>query len=474
LPECSPWRFAVETKAVWAAALLVFALSAFHLGSHDDQSSWYVELVAHQSSLPLALAILLQDFRFAFADLFLKRALSLMMLALVAFGLYVWIAVPLLAWHETHDRNDVQAAVTVLALWIATALVYPKLHAAAEWLVDNVILRRTDFDAVRETIARAVEKEDQPARVLDIAATELAQAFGAEHSGWRELRAGDPLRAAVETGPGRALIFVPTVESPNYEIELENLTGGRNLLSGEIQMLESVALTAGRRIDSLRVTHERCEVELREQEFSKLATEARLSALRAQINPHFLFNALTTIGYLIKIAPDRAFETLMHLTKLLRGVLGSVSEFSTLGDEIRLIENYLDIESARFEERLRVRIDVPDELRSQRIPSLILQPIVENAIKHAVSDNRNGGDVGISVTSAGSNGTALLRLRVSDSGLGRPPRGYDRPGGVGIRIVRQRLEAYYGKDAHLTIKSENGGTVAEISIPVAGGRNGKS
>ena len=95
---------------------------------------------------------------------------------------------------------------------------------------------------------------------------------------------------------------------------------------------------------------------------AKLATEAELRALRAQINPHFLFNALTTIGYLIQTAPPRALETLMRLTALLRGVLRSEGEFTTLGRELELVESYLDIERARFEHRLRVSIDVPARL----------------------------------------------------------------------------------------------------------------
>jgi LytS/YehU family sensor histidine kinase len=119
-----------------------------------------------------------------------------------------------------------------------------------------------------------------------------------------------------------------------------------------------------------------------------------LRALRAQINPHFLFNALTTVGYLIQTAPDRALETLMRLTTLLRGVLRhSDGEFSTLGEEIDLIESYLDIEQARFEERLRVMVDVPARLRALRIPALLIQSLVENAIKHGITPQRGGGEV---------------------------------------------------------------------------------
>src|SRR5207244_10305387 len=112
-----------------------------------------------------------------------------------------------------------------------------------------------------------------------------------------------------------------------------------------------------------RITRERYQRELREQEMRKLATEAELRALRAQINPHFLFNALTTIGYLIGTAPSRALETLMRLTSLLRGVLRSEGEYTTLGRELEVVESYLEIERARFEHRLRVRVDVPKGLR---------------------------------------------------------------------------------------------------------------
>src|SRR4029077_18976960 len=154
----------------------------------------------------------------------------------------------------------------------------------------------------------------------------------------------------------------------------------------------------GRRIDAIRLTHERYARERREQEISKLATEAELRALRAQINPHFLFNALTTIGYLIQTAPPRALDTLMRLTALLRAVLRSEGEFTTLGREIDLVEAYLDIERARFDERLHVSIDVSTRLRRVRVPPLVVQPLVENAVKHGITTQRLGGDVAIVAT----------------------------------------------------------------------------
>ena len=465
------FRQTLEKKAVWATALLIFAVSTLHLSSQAEENSWFIELVAHQSSLPLALAILLQDYRFAFADLFLKRALSLLLLAALAFGLYVYVAVPLLAWHETHDRNDVQAAIIVLALWMATALVYPQLHRFAVWLVDKIILRRANYEKLQTEIGREIEKADAAETVLDEICGKLKAALTAKKAHWKELETGEIAlpAATVSFTASRVEMVVPTVEKPFYEICLHDFAGGRNLLSDEIHMLESLAIVAARRIDNLRVSNERYEQEIRAQAISKLATEAQLRALRAQINPHFLFNALTTVGYLIRTEPEKAFVTLMKLTQLLRGILRAGGEFSTVGEEIKLIENYLEIEKARFEERLRVKINVAPELQKIRIPALILQPLVENSIKHGISKAKTGGELTIEARFENEKDAVFLKLSVADSGAGVTASELSaaRENGLGLNNIEQRLRSYYGKTARLEIRSEKGkGTTAEIRFPV--------
>lgn len=463
------FRQTLDKKAIWITALLIFAVSALHLSSQAEENSWLVELVAHQSSLPLALAILLQDYRFAFADLFLKRALSLLLLASLAFGLYVTVAVPLLAWHETHDRNDVQAAVIVLALWMATALAYPQLHKFAVWLVDKIILRRANYEKLQTEIAHEIEKSGDIKSVLDEICGKLKVALTAKEASWKEIAESETALPSVNFTTNNAEIFVPTAETPFYEIRLRDFSGGRNLLSDEIQMLEAVALLAARQIDNLRVSNERYERKIQAQEFSKLATEAQLRALRAQINPHFLFNALTTIGYLIQTAPDKAFSTLMKLTQLLRGILRQGGEFSTLGEELKLIENYLEIEKTRFEERLQVKFDVPRDLRKIRLPALILQPLVENAIKHGISKAKSGGEVRIAAKLEKENDAVFLKLSVFDSGAGVSERELleTRESGLGLNNIEQRLRSYYGKTSNLKIESRKGkGTTAEIKFPV--------
>jgi LytS/YehU family sensor histidine kinase len=201
---------------------------------------------------------------------------------------------------------------------------------------------------------------------------------------------------------------------------------------------------------------------LQEREMRTLATEAELRALRAQINPHFLFNALTTIGYLIQQTPSRALKTLLTLTTLLRSVLRSEGEFTTLGRERELIDCYLRIERERFEERLEFTLDIPEELCGLSVPSLIVQPLVENAVKHGIAGAREGGTVAVKATVDRD-----LRIIVRNTGAPLGTRHGSGPG-VGLENVTRRLEHYYGVDASLTVSQDaDGATVAELRLPAA-------
>jgi LytS/YehU family sensor histidine kinase len=254
---------------------------------------------------------------------------------------------------------------------------------------------------------------------------------------------------------------------------VRDLSGGRRLLSDDVAMLERVALLVARRIDAVRSMRERYRHDIQEQEMRKLAAEAELRALRAQVNPHFLFNALTTIGYLIQTAPERALGTLMRLSGLLRGVLRSGEEFVTIGEELDLIEAYLDIERARFEDRLRVHIDVPWELRRFRIPALVIQPLVENAIKHGISECLPGGEVRISArlqqNDPNSEHPSAILISVIDTGVGvaETTLAHRRARGLGLSNVEQRLQRYGGTVTPLLIRSAPGsGTTVEIQVPL--------
>jgi signal transduction histidine kinase len=457
-------------RAVWAVALAVFAVSALHLSDHQEVESWWIELIGHHASLPLALAILYQDYRFAFADLFLKRALVLIALIALAFGLYVTIAAPLLAESAARGGMTLRAIGVLLGLWVGTALVYPWLRRGVIWFVDTIVLRRADYDRLRSEIVALSAASEEPEKIIDDICGRLRWALTARDVRW--VRTDPELINEAEfpeMGHLTAKIRIPVSDPPHYALVIGPLAGGRRLLSDDLAMLEATALALARRLDNLRVTHERCERDLREQQIGQLATEAELRALQAQLNPHFLFNALTTIGYLIQTAPDRALETLIRLTGLLRGVLRRMGgQFTTLGEEMDLIDSYLAIEQARFEERLRVICNVPAALRAVPIPPLVLQPLVENAVKHGIAPCKAGGEVDILARLDAPN---ALVVTILDTGAGASDADLasGRQRGVGLVNVERRLAGYYGDRASLHVSSTLGaGTTVEVRIPIEG------
>ncbi|MFN0085331.1 MAG: sensor histidine kinase [Blastocatellia bacterium] len=496
-------RSPIWRRALWAVALAVFAVSALHLSRHTGaEDPWFIELIGHHSSLPLVIAMLYQDYRFAFADIFLKRALALVALVAIALGLYLSVAAPLLDQRAANGGQEPRAVGVLIGLWMGTALIYPWLRRGVTWFVDRVMLGRADYQLLREEVARIASDGEEIPAILDEIGQRLARAFTAGEVRWakndetfdlmdaepgeedrqlllpgRIIRfsegegeiAGEAMKRVGRLRRPAATVLIPTHEPPRYSLVIGELSAGRQLLSGDLEFLESIAMMLARRIDALRVTHERCERNLREQEISKLATEAELRALRAQLNPHFLFNALTTIGYLIQTAPERALETLMRLTGLLRAVLRAPSgEFVTVGEEIELIESYLAIERARFENRLRITIEVPSEARGLRIPPLVIQPLVENAIKHGISRDRRGGEVVVSVSPPGP-GAGEFRVSVRDTGAGIDDIAFaqGRKRGVGLANVERRLECFYGAAASLNFMSRPGdGTTVELRLPI--------
>jgi two-component system LytT family sensor kinase len=464
-------------RGVWVAVLSVFAVSALHFGRHTGGEVWWVELVGHHASLLLVLAILHQDYRFALADLFLKNAISLLLLMGLSLALFSGVLVPLMAWRDTRGVWSPNAIALVVAAWMTTALVFPWLRVLAARLVDRAVLRRPDYEETLSSFARtldAVPTEDEARAAFSVA---IRLALGVTELRVIDDSWPDDDRRLVLTGPGlrespaeaapSLVVRLRTVEPPHVAIALGALGAGRRLLSGDLHLVEWMARLSARRVDALRVGQERAERDVREQRMQRLATEAELRALRAQLNPHFLFNALTTVGYLIQTAPPRALETLLRLTTVLRSVLQrSSADFSTLGEEIDLVASYLEIEHARFEERLEVNVSVPAGLRDCLIPTLILQPLVENAVKHGLAARVSGGTIHISAQASGSD----LRIAVDDSGVGFDPASARARAGIGLRNVADRLRVHYGDLARLDITSApNRGTQIRLSLPARHG-----
>lgn len=452
-------RFGLE-RTGWIASLAIFAISGFHLsGRHIGEYSWGLEFLGHHASLPLAFAILFFDYRFALADLFLKRALTLVVMVTILSLLFA--GVPAITG-QTDLRDAATLSLLVFAATLAM-LIYPLVRASVFSFIDRIVLRRADYATVLREMSQIAAEAETPALVLDGVARSVSAAVAAVEVRWTQDE-----RASGRSGH-EWYVAVNTAEPPRYTLIIGSLANGRRLLSDDLDMLDAAALIIARRIDALRLMQERVAQGAREQELSKLSMEAELRALRAQIQPHFLFNALNTVGSLIRTSPDKAYDTLLRLTSLLRGVLRSSGPIATLEDEMTLIESYLEVERARFEERLRVDVVIPRALLGAHIPTLILQPLVENAIKHGISPQRRGGTISIEASADEAARPPRLVLRVGDDGAGATDHAVrrGRREGVGLQNVEDRLRVHYGSDASLFVASAPGaGTVVTATLPL--------
>ena len=282
------WRRSLTT-----IALAAFAVSALHLSHDSNQSdSPLTALLGHHASLPLVLVILYQDYRFAFADLFLRRALSLVLLVSVAVALHVWVALPLSAALGRGQNGSLVSTGVQLALWVSTALMYPAIRRGVGQFVDGVILGRLDYRHVRDDVALAISRAESPEEVLRKACAVLGPALGVRNLNPRVDVAPSPgWHAAVERpASGReaidhALVHVRTNDQPRYVVEVNGLNDGRRLLSDDIALLEAFALIVGKRIDAVRVVQERFDRGMREREIMQLATDAELRALARPAQP---------------------------------------------------------------------------------------------------------------------------------------------------------------------------------------------
>jgi two-component system LytT family sensor kinase len=210
-------------------------------------------------------------------------------------------------------------------------------------------------------------------------------------------------------------------------------------------------------------------IEHRLQEQEKLLMAARVEALASQINPHFLFNTLTSISSLIRSQPETARMLIVKLSGLLRRLLRSQEHFVTLRQELEAIDEYLDIEAVRFGSKLRIEKSIEVQSLDVVIPSMLLQPLIENSIKHGLSPKVGEGR--ITIRSVLQNGHAIID--VIDNGVGVNPDNADRVktgAGIGLRNVNERLKVIYGANYQLQLDSVPGeGTCARIVIPEIGG-----
>ena len=208
----------------------------------------------------------------------------------------------------------------------------------------------------------------------------------------------------------------------------------------------------------------RIEMKLEQQE--RLLLQSRMEALQSQINPHFLFNTLNSVSSLVRRDPDSARVMIVKLSNILRRLLRKGDSFAPLREEMEFLDDYLDIEVVRFgRDKLTIHKELDPNSLDHLIPSMILQPLVENALKHGLADKLDGGNIFLRSRAA----DGKIVIEVEDDGIGMPASGTSKSSGTGIGManVSERLQVVYGDAADITIESQPGrGTLVRLVLPV--------
>jgi two-component system sensor histidine kinase AlgZ len=259
------------------------------------------------------------------------------------------------------------------------------------------------------------------------------------------------------------LIFVMLGWSP--------LTAYWDQFSGSLKIATLLTIVTGSVIamfETMRARLEQTNLQLRTNELEreraqKLATEAQLASLESRIHPHFLFNTLNSISSLIPEDPARAERLLEQMAALLRFSLdASHAGLVPLSSELKIVNDYLEIERARFGDRLRYRVDIGPGAADAKVPPLSVQTLVENSVKYAVAPCRNGGEIRI----AGSRENGLLELEISDDG---PSFNLESaPAGHGLHNLKGRLTTLFGERAGLTVERRGDRNSVRLAVPQTG------
>jgi two-component system LytT family sensor kinase len=357
------------------------------------------------------------------------------------------------SWDDTHARSDLLSPWTVIALWSIPALLST---------LETVTFTRLAGHEIAPWRAFVAEAPQWYGWALF---TPLIARLG-EHLPlrrplrWRNLAIHAGASVAASALIAVADVLINTLVRPSTKTLVASF-GGWFLGGLPATVLAYFAIVGVS--ESLR---NGARLRAREREASELAATLRatqLAALRMQLQPHFLFNSLNAIMALVRDAEtEQAVRALSLLGDVLRATInaGDTNE-TTLREELDFVSQYLEIERVRFGDRLRVTLDVPEQLLDARVPTFVLQPFVENALKHGVL--RDSGANTIAIAASAQNGTLRLMVRDDGRGLG----GVQGEAGVGIPNARARLEQMYGAAATLSVRGvPNGpGVLVEIALP---------
>jgi two-component system LytT family sensor kinase len=407
--------------------------------------------------------------RFRFSDIFAQRGLRILLGALVALAISS-LARLTFGPPVNEDPSSTKLAVLGFAvvIWIAIIL-YAKITAVSDWLVDRQIFRQTDYRHALKSFREAISAESdsdaifETGRSLAKNSLRIADAVIRPDDGGES---ADPVRC--DYGHDYVFHISKGGEQPGSALVITTTAGRDTLFNAEIDFLREVCLTIERRLEAIDREKENIERARREAHLVKQLVEAELRALRAQINPHFLFNSLNSIAALITAEPEAAEEMIIRLAKIFRHVLTYHDRpFSSVKEEVSFLQTYLEIEKVRFGDRLQVNFEIEESTSQLAIPTFILQPLVENSIKHGL-----GPKVGENLlTIRARQLSEHLELTVEDNGVGANAS-KKLPGrdctGLGLRNVEERLQTVYRGNAQFRFESvPRLGTRAQILIPIA-------
>ncbi len=393
--------------------------------------------------------------RFAFYDLIVKRGLT-MLLSVVVAALFLTATLP---WLEALPTGAARPWLFAVAL-APLALVMPWLLSRTERLLDRLWLGREflPVEAVKHVLA-AMQPATDEASLIAAAEARLTEIFGAKI----DVLVGS--RAILEPVSAVDVKLTSPVSGAIIRIAVKDGDRTRRFLSEDLALLRTLGSVFGFMLENIRLQRKRVEQEQLAQELRLQTSKSELKALRAQINPHFLFNALNAIASLIHTDPGRADEAVEQLAEVFRYTLRrSDSEWAPLDQELAFARAYLDVEQARFGQRLTCTIDSDHQVPAPLIPSMLLQTLLENAVKHGVSQARGPGRLEVIVRTTAEHVT----MEVRNTGPSTPSAGQVREGeGFGLHSVRERLKGHFGERATfgLTRDDAAGVTIARIAMP---------
>jgi signal transduction histidine kinase len=399
--------------------------------------------------------------RFEFYDLLVKRGAMLLATLLALGGFYV-VVLPLL---DVLPRDGARPWLFALAA-VPLMMVAPRLSRWLSQQLDRAWFGRhyTPVSAVTTVLASLQTATDE-ASLIALSEASLKEVLGVTV----RLSTVDDPPVNVRT----AFKIDGSAADPSLWVIVPVVHGERVLLSEDLTLLRSLGTVITYLVENVRLQQRRQEQDLLAQELRLQSSQSELKALRAQINPHFLFNALNTVASLIHSDPVRADRAVEQLSEVFRHTLRrSDSEWAPLDQELAFAAAYLDVEEARFGARLRYTIEADAAARRAHVPAMLVHTLVENAVKHGIAQVRGHGTLDVMATAAGDR----LTIDICDNGPGleqTPERAaFARRAGeqFGLRSVRDRLRGHFGEAATFTLTRDplRHVTIARIDMPFVG------